>query len=133
MITYISLFVNIHTIYSFCYTIHSCSNSLMKRPLSLFFIVIAITFAAGLTWYYWPRQETSPAPLTLSETAKAEEQDREVRLEIHDGDTLAGLGEEAGISAQEVNTVVDASKNIYNLTSIRAGKSILFTFDHETN
>ncbi|MFA6253323.1 MAG: peptidoglycan DD-metalloendopeptidase family protein [Patescibacteria group bacterium] len=93
-------------------------------------IIIALIFlAAGAVIYFLPKnsvfsQDSSPAP---------ESKYREVSVIINPGDTFSVITENAGLSASTTNGLITASKDIYDLASIRAGKEIKFFFDKQTS
>lgn len=93
-------------------------------------IIIAIIFlAAGAVIYFLPKnsvfsQDSSPVP---------ESKYREVSVVINPGDTFSVITENAGLSASTTKRLITASKDIYDLASIRAGKEIKFFFDKQSN
>jgi murein DD-endopeptidase MepM/ murein hydrolase activator NlpD len=93
-------------------------------------IIIAIIFlAAGAVIYFLPKnsvfsQNSSPVP---------ESKYREVSVIINPGDTFSIITENAGLSASTTNGLITASKDVYDLASIRAGKEIKFSFDKQTD
>ncbi len=93
-------------------------------------IIIAIIFlAAGAVIYFLPKnsvfsQNSNPVP---------ESKYREVSVIINPGDTFSVITENVGLSASTTNGLITASKDVYDLASIRAGKEIKFSFDKQTD
>lgn len=64
---------------------------------------------------------------------KKEEKEYTSTKIIESGKTYGVIMEEIGIPANTAFTILESSKNIYDLSTIRAEKTIFFTFDIKTN
>jgi murein DD-endopeptidase MepM/ murein hydrolase activator NlpD len=64
--------------------------------------------------------------------AAAEEPIRRVTIRLKEGDTLHDLLAAYGVRPQEISEIIASSKKIYNLTRLRAGKSITLTLDQQS-
>jgi murein DD-endopeptidase MepM/ murein hydrolase activator NlpD len=73
------------------------------------------------------------APL-VDDTASAagEEPIRRVTIRLKEGDTLHDLLAAYGVRPQEISEIIASSKKLYNLTRLRAGKSITLTLDQQS-
>ncbi len=64
---------------------------------------------------------------------KKEETQYSISVPIEAGKTLSVIMKDSGISPDIAQKIVDASKNIYDFSTIKAGKTIYFTYDKKTN
>jgi murein DD-endopeptidase MepM/ murein hydrolase activator NlpD len=101
----------------------------MKKYPYVFVTLLIVILAVGYFQYYKSDQPSS----ILSEQVLAEEPDRQVTIEIADGDTFAALLEERGISFEIIDSILSASEDIYDFANIRSGKKLVLLFDHRTN
>ncbi len=93
-------------------------------------IIIAIIFlAAGAVIYFLPKNNV----FSQNSNPVLESKYREVSTIINPGDTFSIITENAGLSASTTNGLIMASKDVYDLASIRAGKEIKFFFDKQSN
>jgi len=64
---------------------------------------------------------------------KKEETQYSIPIPIEAGKTLSIIMKDAGISGDIVQSIIDSSKNIYDFSTIKAGKTLYFTYDKKTN
>ncbi|MFA5126764.1 MAG: peptidoglycan DD-metalloendopeptidase family protein [Patescibacteria group bacterium] len=62
---------------------------------------------------------------------KAENLDKIVSVAIEPDMTFFKVVEQAGLDANTAQELLSAAKDVYDLSAIRAGREIVFTFDHE--
>jgi len=99
---------------------------MLKKSL----IIAIILFAAGAVIYFLPKNSISHD----GSTAKAEESKyREESLTINPGDTFSVIAENISLPASTTQALITATKDVYDLASIRAGKTIMFAFDKQTS
>jgi murein DD-endopeptidase MepM/ murein hydrolase activator NlpD len=92
-------------------------------------IVAIIIFAAGAVIYFLPKNGILNKQIVPK---VAESKFREESVTINPGDTFSVIAENAKLSASTTQALIGASKNIYDLASVRAGKEIKFFFDKQT-
>ncbi len=100
----------------------------MKNPKYLVFILILaiVAFFAGKVLLF-----ANSAENTKQEAAKISP-DNEVSISIESGMTFSDITEAAGVSSS-TQELLTATKDVYDLAKIKAGKNVLFYFDKQTN
>lgn len=93
------------------------------------FIAILLILAAGAVLYFWPVNKIVNHQIPL----KTESKYKEVSIPINPGDTFSVLTENAGLTASTTQGLMKATKGVYDLASIRAGRELKFSFDKQTN
>lgn len=68
----------------------------------------------------------------ISDTASAEEPDRKVTRTIESGETFGYIADEVGVDAETRTAILSATKETYDLASIRVGRDLEFYFNHDT-
>ncbi|MCB9802401.1 M23 family metallopeptidase [Candidatus Nomurabacteria bacterium] len=101
-----------------------------KRYLFFTLAIFGLVFFAGRLLIF--SAETSENVNAPGHEAQAEVTDREVLIEIESGMTFSTVAENAGIGGTLMMNILEATEDVYDLTKIRAGKSIAFYFDRET-
>lgn len=71
--------------------------------------------------------------LTSSINPTQDSQDIIVKKEILTGSTFSIIASQAGVATDTVSAILENTKKVYDLSSIRAGKELVFKFDNETN
>ncbi|MDO8442792.1 MAG: peptidoglycan DD-metalloendopeptidase family protein [bacterium] len=71
--------------------------------------------------------------LTGSVNPAQNSQDIIIKKEILTGSTFSIIASQAGVATDTVSAILEDTKRIYDLSSIRAGKELVFKFDEETN
>jgi len=71
--------------------------------------------------------------LTSSVNPAQDSQDVIIKKEILTGSTFSIVASQAGVATDTVSAIFEGAKKVYNLSSIRAGKELVFKFDGETN
>lgn len=64
---------------------------------------------------------------------KKEKTQYSIPVTIEAGKTLSVIMKDSGISPDIVQKIIDASKNVYDFSSIKAEKTLYFTYDKKTN
>jgi len=90
-----------------------------------FFVIVGVIYTVAT------HRASKPSDL-LRESAQAEEIDRVLTATIEDGDTFGTISTKIGISPETTAAILDASADVYDFSTIRLGKHLKFTFDHET-
>ncbi|KKP92167.1 MAG: Peptidase M23 [Parcubacteria group bacterium GW2011_GWA2_36_10] len=99
----------------------------MKNPKYLVFILILaiMAFFAGKVLLFANSEESA------RQAAVKVSPDNEVVVNIESGMTFSDITEAAGVSSS-TQELLAATKDVYDLARIKAGKSILFYFDKQT-
>ncbi len=117
-------------------------------------LIMLIALAAGLLLRFMAASKETPLSLSGSAegppsarsaaveqgapvvdgAAPAAEEDpiRRVTVRLKEGDTLNDLLASYGVQPQDISEIIASSKKIYNLTRLRAGKSITLTLDQQS-
>lgn len=103
-------------------------NTSMRKYVFLFFIVIA---AVSIT--LWRPEFSFKNPIQPRSHVQAEEPDRTVTVPIEVGNTFGIILEAQGISPETIAEIAVAYEPVYDFASIRAGKELVFVYDHETD
>jgi len=91
------------------------------------FILVIASFVA-IRFNFPGQQEISNLP-----EVQAEPLDREVVINIESGMTFSVITEEAGLGGTLMYELLEASEDVYDLTSVKVGKPMKFYFDHSTD
>lgn len=108
------------------------------RHKALTLVVGFILLAAG-TAVLWPSSHTAEGQEGAVERGTEAQQpaepprDRVQGIEIHPQATFSVLMEDAGVSGSDVAAIYTASQDVYDLATIRAGKSIDLVHDAATD
>jgi murein DD-endopeptidase MepM/ murein hydrolase activator NlpD len=92
----------------------------------VFFLFLAIGLGAALFWLFSPRPEPAPASPVYRDLKLAEAD--EVKLRIGPGDFFAGVLERAGVPATEAARLIADIRPVYDLASIRSGRTLTLYF-----
>jgi murein DD-endopeptidase MepM/ murein hydrolase activator NlpD len=66
-------------------------------------------------------------------TQLQENQDLVIKKEILTGSTFSIVASQAGVATDTVNAIFESAKKVYDLSTVKAGKEMVFTFDKENN
>lgn len=102
----------------------------MKKRYIIIIAVFVLVIASFITIRFdlFGGQEISNLP-----EVQAEPLDREVIINIEAGMTFSVITEEAGLGNSVMYELLEASEDVYDLTSVKAGKPMKFYFDHSTD
>ena len=93
-------------------------------------VITLIIFAAGAVIYFLPKNSIINQQ---SAQATPESKYREVSALINPGDTFSVIAENNNLGASTTQALLVATRDIYDLANIRAGREIKFSFDKNTN
>ncbi len=91
-------------------------------------LIILLIVAAGLTFFIWQSQKTKNTilPEEIEKTYTRQ-------LEIREDSTYGILLAEAGIPTTTRQAIFEAAKNVYNLSTIRLGRTFNLVYDKQTD
>ncbi len=105
----------------------------MKSKFSLFFIV----FAGGLAFFIWQIVVGWQSIVSVIQNdihlTKIMIQDRLVKIEITPNSTYGVLMSDAGVGHATSTAILEASKQVYDLVSIRVGRTLDLYYDSQTD
>lgn len=108
-----------------------------KKILILFLIIFFLFLGKNLSKRFFDKNEVSADDINKTEIVQNEEkiipQDRIKKIEITDNSTYGALMATSGIDYALAMEIYDASKNIYDLVKIRAGRQIELVYDKDTD
>ncbi|MBU1202442.1 M23 family metallopeptidase [Patescibacteria group bacterium] len=102
----------------------------MKKYYVIGLLFVVLVFGLGSVFLSKTRQKEAIGPVVQAE---AEELDREINVDIETGMTFSIVCDEAGIDYALMSEILTAAQDVYDLSSVRAGKQIKFYFDKDTN
>ncbi|MCX6555288.1 MAG: M23 family metallopeptidase [Candidatus Aminicenantes bacterium] len=94
------------------------------------FILLVLGLGSVLAWYFIPCSEPAVVVTPVYRDLKLAEA-REMKMPIGSGDFFAGVLERAGVKAQEAAQLIADIRPIYDLASIRSGRSLTLFFEGE--
>ncbi|OGY90699.1 MAG: hypothetical protein A2677_03195 [Candidatus Komeilibacteria bacterium RIFCSPHIGHO2_01_FULL_52_14] len=94
--------------------------------------LIVVFFVGGSAFFAYLFLQKEPATNPTGRQAQAQETVRHETTRIEPGDTFSLLAQEAGLDASTTSALLNSAQPVYDLATIKAGKSILFSFDRET-
>ncbi|MBU1131381.1 M23 family metallopeptidase [Patescibacteria group bacterium] len=103
----------------------------MKNLKPLYIIILLLIISAFLIWQYGLSSEPQIDNQIIQEEPIV--QDRIVEIKIEPNSTYGQLMKEAGAEPVVYAAIFNAAKDVYNLTSIRAERSLFLYFDGETD
>ncbi len=90
-------------------------------------IILPILLTSILLYFKpWNIQESEPE-------VQAKSLDKTIVVEIESGMTFSIITDKAGLNYEIMQELLSVSEDVYDLTSIRAGKEMIFIFDNITN
>lgn len=92
-------------------------------------IVIFIILAAGAVVYFWPKNQSVNEQ---NSQIVPESKFRQENIVIDPGNTFSVITENIGLPASTTQALMRATEGVYDLASVRAGRSIDFFFDKQT-
>lgn len=98
---------------------------MLKKIIVIFFTLLA----AVAVVYFWPNNQS------FDESAGQPEPESKFRQEnilINPGDTFSVITENIGLAASTTQALMRSTQGIYDLASVRAGRSMIFVFDKQT-
>jgi len=101
----------------------------MPKNIFLAILILGILMLAGL--FFFNKNASNQAKVV--QEVVAEELDREMAITIESGMTFSIVCEQAGIDYALMNDILASAQDIYDLSSVRAGKEIKFIFDKDTD
>ncbi|MDP2812373.1 MAG: peptidoglycan DD-metalloendopeptidase family protein [bacterium] len=101
----------------------------MPKNIFLAILILGILMLAGL--FFFNKNASNQAKVV--QEVVAEELDREMAITIESGMTFSIICEQAGVDYALMNDILASAKDIYDLSSVRAGKEIKFIFDKDTD
>ncbi|MEK7584552.1 MAG: peptidoglycan DD-metalloendopeptidase family protein [Patescibacteria group bacterium] len=96
-------------------------------------VILAAILSIPLLYLGYQNLVSGTQTSRVAESALAEEPDRRVVVPINDGDTIGSITDALTIPYETVQEIIATSTPVYDLTSIRAGKEIVFYFDHDAD
>ncbi len=94
--------------------------------VSLIYLLLLVLIGGGVFWFLrqsdWKQTKSLVKQATSEAKAKSEVPSRVI--EIPSGETFGALLQDNGFTGAEAQAIVEASKDVYDLTTIRAGKKI---------
>lgn len=98
---------------------------MLKKVLLIIFIILA----AGAVVYFWPKnysfsEQNQPLPV--------ESKFRQENIVVNPGDTFSVITENIGLPASTTQALLRSTQDVYDMASIRAGRTINFFFDKQT-
>lgn len=97
----------------------------MKKYIFLAILILGLIFLAGR--YLFNKSDNNSQE--LAQEVVAQELNREVLVDIETGMTFSIICDQAGIDYALMTEILESSKDIYDLASVRAGKAVRFYFD----
>lgn len=103
----------------------------MKKYYLLFVVLLLVgIFIANFVWFTDKSEDSQP---NVQVEEIVEILDREEMVEIESGMTFSDVTEKVDLGTSVMQALYDASKDVYDLVKIRAGRQIKFYFDKDTD
>ncbi len=98
------------------------------------FFAIIIIVGAGLTFFVWlGKNYLADKKIGSEQTQESIETTITKKFEVAEGSTYGILMNEANVATTTRQEIFEAAKDIYDLSNVRAGRSISLIYDKQTN